>query len=135
VDALLGADALLFAFSLYDHGVSQYFKTWVDLVLTDLWLAPGIEPVIAGKPAVLVTVRGGWVRAGNGRARRDHPTPWMRRILADLWRLDLRVTEAESTPADRNLAIPVALAHHSCARHKDARMLRQDLANRRASAA
>ena len=41
VDALLGADALLFAVSLYDDGVSQYFKTWVDLVLTDLRLAPG----------------------------------------------------------------------------------------------
>src|ERR1700722_1718559 len=35
VDELAGADALLFAVPLYNFGVSQHFKTYVDLVVTD----------------------------------------------------------------------------------------------------
>ena len=31
----LVADALLFAVPLYNFGVSQHFKTWVDMVITD----------------------------------------------------------------------------------------------------
>jgi FMN-dependent NADH-azoreductase len=33
-DELIAADALLFAASLYNFGVSQHFKTWVDVVCT-----------------------------------------------------------------------------------------------------
>jgi hypothetical protein len=58
VDAVVEADALLFAVPLCNYGVSQDFKTWVDLAIADLRLARGVEPMIAGKPAVLVTVRG-----------------------------------------------------------------------------
>ena len=35
-DELVSADALLFAVPLYNFGVSQHFKTYVDLVITDL---------------------------------------------------------------------------------------------------
>ncbi len=99
VDPLLAADALLFAVPLYNFGVSQHFKTWVDLVLTDSRMAPGTEPALAGKPAVLVTVRGGGYAPGTPREGWDHATGWMRRILADVWQLDLRSTEAELTLA------------------------------------
>ena len=100
VDELAAADALLFAVPLYNFGVSQHFKTWVDLVVTDPRMAAGAEPVTAGKPAVLVTVRGGSYGAGTPREGWDHATGWMRRILADVWKLDLRVVEAEFTLAD-----------------------------------
>src|ERR1700728_564171 len=59
-DELITADALLFAVPLYNFGVSQHFKTWVDMVVTDARIAGGILPVLGGKPAVLVTVRGGY---------------------------------------------------------------------------
>jgi len=98
-DQLIGSDALLFAVPLYNFGVSQHFKTWVDLVLTDPQLRPGSEPILAGKPAVLVTVRGGGYGPGTPREGWDHATGWMRRILADVWQLDLRVIEAELTLA------------------------------------
>src|SRR6266853_5790020 len=58
-DELVAADALLFAAPLYNFGVSQHFKTWVDMVITDPRMAAGTQPILAGKPAVLVTVRGG----------------------------------------------------------------------------
>jgi len=96
-DELVAADALLFAVPLYNFGVSQHFKTWVDMVIADPRMAAGNQPILAGKPAVLVTVHGGNYRPGTPREGWDHATGWMRRILADVWHLDLKVVEAEFT--------------------------------------
>ncbi len=104
-DELIAADALLFAAPLYNFGVSQHFKTWVDMVITDPRLAAGAQPILAGKPAVLVTVRGGNYRPGTPREGWDHATGWMRRILADVWHLDLKVVEAEFTLVGVNPAL------------------------------
>ena len=104
-DELIAADALLFAVPLYNFGVSQHFKTWVDLVISDPRLAAGAQPVLAGKPAVLVTVHGGNYRAGSPREGWDHATGWMRRILADVWHLDLKVVETEFTLVGVNPAL------------------------------
>jgi FMN-dependent NADH-azoreductase len=105
VDAMVAADALLFAVPLYNFGVSQHFKAWVDLAVTDPRLAAGTEPVIAGKPAVLVTVRGGNYAAGTPREGWDHATGWMQRILADVWKLDLKVVESSFTLVGVNPAL------------------------------
>ena len=105
VDSMVAADALLFAVPLYNFGVSQHFKTWVDLVITDPRMAAGTTPAIAGKPAVLVTVRGGSYAAGTPREGWDHATGWMRRILADVWQLDLTVVENEFTLVGVNPAL------------------------------
>jgi FMN-dependent NADH-azoreductase len=104
-DQLVGADALLFAVPLYNFGVSQHFKTWVDLVVTDPRMGAGAEPAVAGTPAVLVTVRGGSYAAGTPREGWDHATGWMRRILADVWQLDLEVVEQEFTLVGVNPAL------------------------------
>jgi FMN-dependent NADH-azoreductase len=96
-DELVAADALLVAAPLYNFGVSQHFKAWVDMVVTDPRMAAGAQPILADKPAVLVTVRGGNYRPGTPREGWDHATGWMRRILADVWRLDLSVVETEFT--------------------------------------
>jgi pyruvate, orthophosphate dikinase len=104
-DELGNADALLFAVPLYNFGVSQHFKAWVDMVMTDPRMGAGAEPILAGKPAILVTVRGGSYRAGTPREGWDHATGWMRRILEDVWRLDLNVVESEFTLAGVNPAL------------------------------
>jgi FMN-dependent NADH-azoreductase len=104
-DELIAADALLFAVPLYNFGVSQHFKTWVDMVVTDPRMAAGTQPILAGKPAVLVTVRGGNYRPGTPREGWDHATGWMRRILADVWHLDLKVVETEFTLVGVNPAL------------------------------
>jgi FMN-dependent NADH-azoreductase len=98
-DQLLDADALLFAIPLYNYGVSQHFKTWFDLVVTDPRMGPGTTPALKGKPAVLVTVRGGGYGPGTPREGWDHSTAWIRRVLADVWELDLKVVESELTLA------------------------------------
>ena len=102
---LLDADAYLFAVPLYNFGVSQYFKTWVDLALTDPRLASSDGPPLKGRPAVLVTVRGGAYGPGTPREGWDHATSWMRRILEDVWELDLRVVESEFTLVGVNPAL------------------------------
>jgi FMN-dependent NADH-azoreductase len=103
-DELVAADALLFAVPLYNFGVSQHFKTWVDLVISDPRMAAGTQPILAGKAAVLVTVHGGNYRPGSPREGWDHATGWMRRILGDVWGLDLKVVETEFTNVGVNPA-------------------------------
>jgi FMN-dependent NADH-azoreductase len=105
-DELIDADALLFAVPLYNFGVSEHFKTWVDIALTDPRIAGAApEKVLADKPAVLVTVRGGAYGAGTPREGWDHSTAWIRRILADVWNLDLKVVETEFTLVGVNPAL------------------------------
>jgi FMN-dependent NADH-azoreductase len=104
-DELVDAEALLFAVPLYNFGVSQHLKSWVDLVITDPRMGPRAEPALAGKPAVLAVVRGGNYSAGTPREGWDHATAWMRRILADVWQLDLRVVEREFTLVGVNPAL------------------------------
>ena len=104
-DELTDSEALLFAVPLYNFGVSQHFKSYVDLVLTDPRLAPGQPPILAGKPAVLVTVQGGNYTAGTPREGWDHATGWMRRILEDVWQLDLAVVTREFTLVGVNPAL------------------------------
>ncbi len=104
-DLIVDADAALFAVPLYNFGVSQHFKTWVDLVITDPRMGPGGDPASAGKPAVLVAVRGGSYADGTPREGWDHATGWMRRILEDVWRFDLRVVDLEFTLVGVNPAL------------------------------
>jgi FMN-dependent NADH-azoreductase len=88
------ADAVLLAVPLYNYGVSQHFKTWVDLIIAG---EDAKTPVLAGKPTVLATVRGGSYGPGSPREGWDHSTPYLKRILAELWAADLTVIEREFT--------------------------------------
>jgi FMN-dependent NADH-azoreductase len=103
VDELIDAEALLFAVPLYNFGVSQHFKAWVDIVLTDPRISGG-RP-LENKPAVLCVVRGGAYGAGTPREGWDHASGWIRRILEDVWGLDLRVVETEFTLVGVNPAL------------------------------
>jgi FMN-dependent NADH-azoreductase len=99
-DELIAADAYIFATSLYNFGVSQYAKAWVDIVVTDPRFAPGAGRLLAGRPAILVIARGGGYGAGTPRAGWDHATGWLKRIFVDVWGLELEVIDSELTLAD-----------------------------------
>jgi FMN-dependent NADH-azoreductase len=104
-DELLAADAVLFAVPLYNYGVSQHFKAYLDLLNIDPRVLGGEKPFLAGKPVVLATVRGGAYGAGTPRAGWDHSTPFLRRIIADVWGADLTVVEREFTLVGVNPAL------------------------------
>lgn len=99
-DELAHAQAFIFAVPLYNFGVSQHVKTWVDLVLTDPRFAPGASKILAGRPAYLVVARGGGYGAGTPRHGWDHATGWLLRILGDVFELDVELIETELTLAD-----------------------------------
>ncbi|ROO52228.1 FMN-dependent NADH-azoreductase [Micromonospora sp. Llam0] len=103
VDELIAADAILFAVPLYNYGVSQHFKTYLDVVLADA-RATGV-PFLAGKPVVLATVRGGAYGPGTPREGWDHSTPYLRRVIADCWGAELTVVEREFTLVGVNPAL------------------------------
>jgi FMN-dependent NADH-azoreductase len=102
---LLDADAYLFAVPLYNFGVPANLKAWLDLVITSSALAPGTPPALAGRPAVLVIARGGGYGEGTPRYGWDHSTPWLERILSDVFQLDLKTVATELTLADVNPAM------------------------------
>ena len=99
-DELASADAFIFAIPLYNFGVSQHFKTWIDLLLTDARFAPGAQSPIKGRPAQLVVAKGGGYTPGTPRHGWDHATGWYRRMLEDVLGLDIEVIECELTLAD-----------------------------------
>lgn len=99
-DELAAADAYIFAIPLYNFGVSQHFKAWLDLLLTDARFAPGAPVPIKGRPAQLVIAKGGGYSEGTPRHGWDHATGWYRRMLEDVLGLDVEVIECELTLAD-----------------------------------
>ena len=105
VDELIAADAVLLAVPLYNFGVSQHIKTWIDLVIADSRAGAGSSPLLQGKPVVLCTVRGGAYGAGTPREGWDHSTGYLRRILQDVWGADLTIVEREFTLVGVNPAL------------------------------
>ncbi|CAN5558560.1 NAD(P)H-dependent oxidoreductase [soil metagenome] len=99
---LADADAAVLALPLYNFGVSQHVKAWIDLAIAGA--APGTR-LLDGKPVVLVTTRGGAYGPGTPRAGWDHSTDYLRRILADVWGADLTVIEREFTLVGVNPAL------------------------------
>jgi Acyl carrier protein phosphodiesterase len=98
-DELLAADAAVIATPLYNFGLSQHLKTWIDLLITDPRFAPGTTP-LAGRPLTLVVARGGGYGAGSPREGWDHATPYLLRIFSDVFGADVTLVEAELTLAD-----------------------------------
>lgn len=99
-DELVDADAFLFAIPLYNYGVSQHFKSWLDILLTDARFAPGTQSPLKGRPAQLIVAKGGGYGVGTPRHGWDHATGWYRRVLEDILLLDVNVIEVELTLAD-----------------------------------
>ncbi|WP_433292836.1 FMN-dependent NADH-azoreductase [Pseudonocardia sp. CA-142604] len=105
VDELLESDAYIFAVPMYNFGVPQQVKHWIDLIITDPRADDVNRPLLPGRPAVLVEARGGGYGPGSDREGWDHVTPYLSHILADVWGLDLAITAAELTVADANPAM------------------------------
>ncbi|GAA1298582.1 FMN-dependent NADH-azoreductase [Pseudonocardia xinjiangensis] len=96
-DELLAADAVLIATPLYNYGIAQHLKTWIDLLITDPRF---MAQPLAGKPVTLVIARGGGYAPGTPREGWDHATPYLRQMFGDFFGADLTVVVAELTLAD-----------------------------------
>ncbi|MFI7107404.1 FMN-dependent NADH-azoreductase [Nonomuraea sp. NPDC050227] len=96
------ATSAVLAMPLYNFGVSQHAKTWIDLAIAGT--PQGIR-LLEGTPTVLVTTRGGAYGPGTPRAGWDHNIDYLRRILVDIWGADLTVVEREFTLVGVNPAL------------------------------
>ena len=96
------ATTAVLALPLYNFGVSQHVKCWIDLAIAG---APQGTRLLEGTPTVLVTTRGGSYGPGTPREGWDHNTDFLRRILVDIWGADLTVVEREFTLVGVNPAL------------------------------
>jgi FMN-dependent NADH-azoreductase len=99
---LQDASSAVLALPLYNWGVSQHVKTWIDLALAGG--APGAR-LLEGKPVVLVVTRGGAYGPGTPKEGWDHSTDYLRRIIGEVWGADLTVVEREFTLVGVNPAL------------------------------
>lgn len=98
IEEFKAADAFLLAVPLYNYGISQHFKTWIDVLLTDReFLAP--PSPVAGRPVVFTLARGGGYGPGTPKEGWDHATAYLQRIFGDVLGMDLRTAVAELTLA------------------------------------
>ncbi|MFD1933587.1 MULTISPECIES: FMN-dependent NADH-azoreductase [Nonomuraea] len=120
------ADAYLFAVPMYNYGAPSTFKAWLDQVMIagrTFGMTPAESP-IAGRPATLVLSRGGAYGPGTPREGWDFADPYLRKILTEVFGLDLHVITAELTLADsvpamaplREAAAASQAAAHAAAR-------------------
>jgi FMN-dependent NADH-azoreductase len=114
------------AIPLYNFGIPQHVKAWIDLAITDPRLASSVPTPLAGRPAALVIVRGGGYGPGTPREGWDHSTPYLLRVFRDIWGMDIHLAEAELTLAPvveamaplRDLAAQsLSAAHETADRH------------------
>ena len=101
-EELRAADAAVLALPLYNWGVSQHVKTWIDLAIAG---APHGDRLLDGKPVVLLTTRGGAYGPGTPKEGWDHNIDYLRRIIAEVWGADLTVIEREFTLVGVNPAL------------------------------
>ncbi|MEV4133398.1 NAD(P)H-dependent oxidoreductase [Dactylosporangium sp. NPDC049742] len=97
---LLDADAFVFAVPLYNWNLPAQVKAWIDLVVLHPRLGVHGDQPLLGKPAVLALSRGGGYGPGAPKEGWDHVTPYLRRLLGEVFGLDLHLAEAELTLAD-----------------------------------
>ncbi|MFC0625253.1 FMN-dependent NADH-azoreductase [Kribbella deserti] len=133
LDELLDADATIVAVPLYNYGISQHVKTWIDLLLADPRLRPGAGKPLIGRPAIIALARGGGYGPGTPREGWDHATPYLQRIFGDVLKMDVRITAAELTlaPVKPELADLIDLSKQSeAAAHEQANAHAQEIARR-----
>jgi FMN-dependent NADH-azoreductase len=99
---LSAADAAILALPLYNWGVSQHVKAWIDLAI--IGGGSGAR-LLEGKPVVLIVTRGGAYGPGTPKEGWDYATPYLVRVLAEVWGADLTVIERELTLVGVNPAL------------------------------
>jgi FMN-dependent NADH-azoreductase len=91
------ADAVLLAVPLYNYGISQHVKTWLDLLMSDRELLAG--EVLRDKPVIFTLARGGGYSPGTPKHGWDHATPYLERIFGEVFNMRIRKAVAELTLA------------------------------------
>ena len=113
IEELLGASAYLFTVPMYNLTLPSVFKAWLDQILVYGRTIGGSSPV-AGRPAVVISARGGSYGPGAPRHGFDYVVPVIDAVLGHEDMLGLEVTTVipELTMAPHVPALAALLPKH-----------------------
>ena len=113
IEELLGASAYLFTVPMYNLTLPSAFKAWLDQILVFGRTIGGSSPV-AGRPAVVISARGGSYSAGAPRHGFDYVVPVLEALLGheDMLGLDVTTVIPELTMAPHAPALAALLPKH-----------------------
>ncbi len=101
LDELLAADVLIVGAPLYNYSLPSTLKAWVDNIhVPGVTFGPDTQP-LAGRPAVVVSSRGGSYDAGTPTEGWDHGVPVLQIVLGAALGMDVTVIQTSLTLADR----------------------------------
>ncbi|MET0425272.1 MAG: NAD(P)H-dependent oxidoreductase [Actinoplanes sp.] len=97
VEEFLGASGYLFTVPLYNYGMPSSFKAWIDQVVIfgRTYSLPDGPPPAAGRPALVISSRGGAYGPGAPHEGRDHLVPNVRESMGRELGLDLEFITVE----------------------------------------
>ena len=102
---LVAADVLLIGVPLYNYSMPSTLKAWVDYIHLPAVTAPVDDPAsqqpLAGRPAVLVSTRGGAYDPGTPAEFDDHALPALSLILANALGMTVETIVATRTLSER----------------------------------
>jgi FMN-dependent NADH-azoreductase len=93
IEEFLGAHAYLLTVPMYNWTMPSVFKAWLDQIMVEgrtLDFENG--PATAGRPAVLISARGGGYGPGARHHGKDFVVPALQAVLGDTHTLGLEVT-------------------------------------------
>jgi FMN-dependent NADH-azoreductase len=102
IEQLLSADVLLLGVPMYNYSLPSTLKAWIDHIHVPGLTAPfdGDTQPMAGRPAVLVTARGGSYDEGSPTEGWDHTIPPLQLILGTALGMRVHVIATSLTLAD-----------------------------------
>ncbi|WP_405494905.1 FMN-dependent NADH-azoreductase [Nocardia sp. NBC_00511] len=139
IEEFLGAEAYLFTVPMYNLTMPSVFKAWIDQIVVDeRTFHPGGTAPTAGRPAVLISARGGGYGPGAPNEGFDFVVPVLEAILGEdrFLGLDITTVIPELTMAPHVPALSALLPMHEAsmsAAHAQARDLASTLRTPRAA--
>jgi FMN-dependent NADH-azoreductase len=101
-DELTAAESIIVATGLYNWGLNQLIKSWVDQILV---VASRRGEILKGKDVAIIVTRGGYYGDDGPKAGWDHGTPWLVRVFGEVWGANVTVVERDFTLVGINPAL------------------------------
>jgi len=99
IDELISVDAVVIGAPMYNYSLPSVLKVWLDYIHI-----PGVttpfdndSQPMAGKPAVIISSRGGIYDPGSANADWDHTVPPLQIILGNALGMDVSVIKVSRT--------------------------------------
>ncbi|RRQ76456.1 FMN-dependent NADH-azoreductase [Streptomyces griseofuscus] len=129
IEEFLGADAYLFTVPMYNLTMPSVFKAWLDqIVVADRTVNHAGSSTVAGRPAAVISARGGGYGPGAPKEGLDYVVPALEALLGrdDMLGLDVTTVIPELTMAPHAPVLASLIPMHEAslaAAHDQARRL------------